>query len=115
MHGIESILQYTCIQHTVHLALGPGSYLEGAGDVVVPATLLDPGGLPDGPVGVLVQVAGQHGQQGDQVEDGEHGDADHELDQLLLVLLLQGDLHPHAVQRRDARQQQRHAHLDPVR
>lgn len=79
--------------------------------MVVSALLLDPGRLPDGPVAALVEVTAQHGQQGDQVEGGEHGDADHELDQLLLVLLLQRDLHTDPVQGRDPRQEQSHADL----
>lgn len=88
-----------------------GSHLVWAGDVVVSAPLLHPGRLPDRPVAVLVEVAGQDDQQGDQVEHREDADANHELDQLLLVLLFQRDLHAHAVQRCNARQEQRHADL----
>lgn len=86
-------------------------YLVGTGDVVVSALFLHPGRLPDASVAVLVQVAAQHGQQRDQVEHREHADANHELHQLLLVLLLQWDLHADPVQRRDTRQQQCHTHL----
>lgn len=54
-------------------------YLVGAGDVVVPTLLLDPGRLPDASVAVLIKVAGQNGQQRDQVEHGEHANTNHEL------------------------------------
>lgn len=65
--------------------------------MVVSTLLLDPGRLPDGSVAVLIKVAGQDGQQRDQVEHGEHGDTNHELHQFLLVLLLQWNLHADSV------------------
>lgn len=80
-------------------------YLVGTGDVVVSALLLNPGRLPDCPVAVLVEVAAQNGEKRHQVENGEHADTDHELNQLLLVLLLQWDLHTDAVQCCYSRQQ----------
>lgn len=65
--------------------------------MVLPTLLLNPGRLPDGSVAVLIKVAAQNGQQRDQVERGEHGDSNHELHQLLLVLLLQWNLHADSV------------------
>ena len=79
--------------------------------MVVSTLLLNPGRLPDGSVVVLVKVASQDGQQGDQVEHREHGDTNHELDQFLLVLLLQWDLHADSVQCCYACQQQCHTDL----
>lgn len=79
--------------------------------MVVSALLLHPGGLPDGPVAALIKVAGHDGQQGNQVENGEHADANHEFHQLLLVLLLQRDLHADPVKSSDARQQEHNSHL----
>lgn len=94
------------------LPVGDFVYLVGTRDVVVSALLLDPGGLPDGPVAALIEVAGQNGQQWNQVEHGEHADTNHELHQLFLVFLLQRDLHADSVESSDTCQQQDHAHLE---
>lgn len=61
---------------------------------------------------LFVGVAGQQGDQRDQVQAAEHGDADHELLQLLLVPLVVLDDLPHVVEGHDARQDEEEADYD---
>ena len=49
--------------------------------MVVSTLLLDPGGLPDASVAVLIKVAGQDREQRHQIEHGEHADTNHEFHQ----------------------------------
>ncbi len=87
-------------------------YLERTGYVVVSAALLHPCGLPNGAVRLFIQVTAHHSQQRHQIQHGEHTDPDHELHQLVLILLLQRNLHSDPVERYDPGQQQRHSHQD---
>lgn len=74
--------------------------------------VVDPGVLPGAAVTLFVGVAGQQGDQRDQVEAAEHADADHELLQLLLVAFIVLDDLPDVVERDDARQDEEEADYD---
>lgn len=81
----------------------PGSlchcrYLVGTGDAVFLTAVIDPGVLPAAAVTLFVGVAGQQGDQREQVQAAEHTDADHELLQLLLVPLVVLDDLPNVVE-----------------
>lgn len=84
-------------------------YLKRAGNAVLLAAVMDPGPLPGAAVALFVGVAGQQGDQRNQVEAAEHADADHELLQLLLVALVVLDDLAHVVERDDAGQDEEEA------
>lgn len=61
---------------------------------------------------LFIRVAGQEGDQRNQVEAAEHADADHELLQLLLVALVMLDDLTNVVERHDAGQDEEEADYD---
>lgn len=87
-------------------------YLVGTGDAVFLTAVIDPGVLPAAAVALFVGVAGQQGDQRQQVQAAEDTDADHELLQLLLVPLVVLDHLPNVVEGDDTCQNEDEADYD---